>query len=689
MSSSEADSEDPDPSLFSSGFSQIPSNPSFRNSAVNAVAVIPLLSSNYSKDDKEVATTHSCRSFELLLDALRRHNNNNSMAQNSASNAEDEEENEEELLLVVPNSSLTRPGDWRYNETPLKGFHWQHGCQRMRIFDGRPECSRMAHDRLINSSRITRDWIDLCPHRRTAAVIGVLNMRDCTSLQDLHRAEEELHQWAQSRYATPPYEVTAHGRDVERDTPVERLFVFDSFDEECQKNVDLQKSNMGNSILAFPPIDEEHSQMLDLHLNVVVNDLAVAVFRNLETKIQESDSLCTNLNEISAQQQQEGASQSVTLSSARRSISRIMSGGTASTGDATGGSGMSSEGPVSASSRLSLSNMATLVSPESKLAKESPKNQAGDESPAESTSSSTVSQAQKTRQGSFTSATSAASGPSSMSSLSSTPTLITPLDSYWDNSALSSRDIDALRRRDIARREKWAADLSLLAGSPLDAYERYLKAAEMCKSGSPDPLWYAFALEGCAAAHIAMAEAGGYGVDEYLENNFQMPDEIMALAKTKTKDNSAAAVKQTLPEVVFTLCEEAMSITNRHEKLGALHAELLMKLAWYVSESAEAHLRCRWGEGRGCYVGEVGDIPRWEKTSVSKLKFADLKTKDGTGDMIAINSYNRAKQVCELLHEAVSVGCIDPASRVDVASRCARLCLKGVKVRRLFYGLLF
>lgn len=155
----------------------------------------------------------------------------------------------------------------------------------------------------------------------------------------------------------------------------------------------------------------------------------------------------------------------------------------------------------------------------------------------------------------------------------------------------------------------------------------------------------------------------------------------MALAKGREdkRQGSGASNKQTLPEVVFALCDEALNITNRHPKLGPFHAELLLKLAYYVSESSEGHLRCRWGEGEGCYAGEADDIPRWQKPSVYKLKFGELKTRDGTGDMVAINTFNRTKQVCDLLQEAVSVGSLDPASRVDVAARCARMCLDGVK----------
>jgi hypothetical protein len=495
---------------------------------------------------------------------------------------------------------------------------------------------------LINHA-VTRDWIDITPSRRTAAVIGILNLRDCKDLADLHRAEEELHQWAE-RFSAPPYEVTAHGRSFERDKPVERLFVFDSFDEECQK-IDLSQSKMGTSILAFPPADDAHSQMLAFHLNVVVNDLAVAIFLTLEAKIRESE-------EIS-----KGSSAQSSQPTERRFLARVISAASDKDGDE----------PVQSSNKLSLSSMANFVSPESKLAQDSPTNK-----------SSTLSNLAESASKAISSSGAKGGTPSKP-----TPQLLTPMDDIWDHSELSPRDAEAFRKREVGRREKFAADLSLLAGSPIDAYERYLKAAELCKTGTPDPLWYAAALEGLAATHIAMAEAGGYSVDDYLENNFQLPDEMMALAKNAKEEKGRQVVtstKQTLPEVIFALCEEAMNIFNRHTKLSPFHAELLLKLAWYTSESAENHLRCRWGEGGGCYAGEPGNVPRWEKTSVSQLSFGDLKTKDGE-DMIGFNTFNRVKKVCELLQQAVSLGALDPATRVDVAARSARMCLDGVKVR--------
>jgi hypothetical protein len=272
--------------------------------------------------------------------------------------------------------------------------------------------------------------------------------------------------------------------------------------------------------------------------------------------------------------------------------------------------------------------------------------------------------------------------------------LVTPLDldAIVEMTTVSGRDMEALKRRDIGRREKRSADLSLLAGSPIDAYERYTRAAELTRH-SQDPLWYASALEGCACAFIAMAEAGGHGVDEYLENNFQLPEEIMALAiaqgvaagadlgdgkgKTMTVDRS----KTTLPQAVSALVEEALSVLCRHEKLAPLHAGLLLKLAEYVQESEEGHLRCRWGEGEFCYGGELysssGDYapPRWEKTSVSKLTLQGAEVRE----MLALDSVERGRKFTELLHKAVSVGGLDDRSRADVAAACARACLKGTK----------
>ena len=561
-----------DPSIHTSSImssclsSQVPLNPTFRRAAVNTVAVIPLLS-HHPETGAPLEDTNSLRSHAHLMDALRRHQ---TCAANSLGSSSDDSTSSsleissssrdinisDELLLVVPNSSLTRPGDWRYNETPLKAFHWQHGCQRLLVHDGRPEYSRYARESLNDA----KDWMDLLPHRRTAAVVGVLNMHDCHSLADLHRAEEALHQWA-VRYSSPPYyEKTSAAAAVdskssnkssiisskskpqvrfERDYPIQRLFVYDSFDEESQRRVDLNQSRM--SILAFPPADEAHTQMMDLHMNIVISDLTVAIFQSLEDKIRDSAEVTAKESTALQQQQQHSQHQqsqqpqaqlsvqaasnaarratSVTAATAvvaRSTISRYMSSGSAD----------NDEQPSSART-LGIGQLAGLVSPDSKLAKESSMDTSGRTPTLPATTSNAQSLSISSSGGSATRGEGAeASAPSSTNAsparvshyikLPKLPFLLTPLDPSSDILRdLPAKDAEAVRRRDVGRREKFLGDLCLLAGSPLDAYERYLKAAEICSKGVGgglivDPLWHASALEGCAAAHIAMAEAGGY-----------------------------------------------------------------------------------------------------------------------------------------------------------------------------------
>lgn len=442
--------------------SQIPSYPTFRASAVNAVAIVPLLSSD--KNGHDDPNTHSSKSFQSLLDALTRYSQTNNPSAQSG---------DDNILLVVPNASLTRPGNWKYDNTPLKNFHWEHGCQRLAVFDGRPHNSRMAHDRLINHS-LTRNWIDLCPHRRTAALIGVLNMRDCPDVETLLRAQKEWQKWAE-RYSTPPYEVTAHGRDFERDFVIQRLFVFDSFHEE--NKVDLSTISLGSSLVAFPSTDEEHTETMDMHTNVVITDLTVAVFQELEERIRESDMTI-------------GSDGQPLASNAAKSRFFQLSG---KQEEAKG-----EDKPQGSSSDLDINTLASVVSSSNELSESSKKAKHPMARPSVQAKLSSVLGSNYEAQ------------------------LLTALDDVWDYSELSPKDAQEMLRREVGRREKFAADLSLLAGSPFDAYERYIKASDLCKTNCPDPLWYAMALEGCAAAHIAMVEVGGYNVDGYLESSFQV-----------------------------------------------------------------------------------------------------------------------------------------------------------------------
>ena len=628
--------------------SQIPGAPTFRLSAVNAVAIVPLLSSDdnrqHSRDGGAQASsaaaggTHSSKSFDDLMEVLSRSSRSSKLDHILSSNAATKD-----ILMVVPNANLTRPGDWKYEETPLKNFHWGHGCQRLAVFDGRPYNSRMAHDRLINHD-MTREWIDICPSRRTAALIGVLNMRDVPDEATLKKAEQEWRQWAE-RYSTPPYEVTAHGRDFGRDEVVQRLFVFDSFDESCQVDISKLTSAVGNSsLVAFPPADGENSQVMDLHTNEVINGLSVSIFRALEDRIRESDAVTSGAED----------GQPIASSAAR---ARFFQGPSSSKKSES----EDGEGPKG-SSDLSINNIVNMVSSDNTLAM--PKAPAQSKRPSVVDKLTTI----------------------SSKGTSTEAQLLTPLDDVWDYSELSPKDAQEMMRREVGRREKVAGDLSLMAGSPLDAYERYTKAAELCKSSTPDPLWYACALEGCAAAHIAMAEAGGFNVDQYLEDSFQLPDDFMACAVTTVADTkSKSLVKQTLPGVVSTLCHEALNIYSRHPKLASFKTELLLKLAWYTAEVEDAHMRCRWGLGDGCYGGDPSDGQRrWEMSTSTQLNFLELKNKKGE-DVVAQNSFKRLQNFTDYMHRAVSTDGLTAPSCADAALRCAALSLAGMRVSYIIY----
>jgi len=196
-------------------------------------------------------------------------------------------------------------------------------------------------------------------------------------------------------------------------------------------------------------------------------------------------------------------------------------------------------------------------------------------------------------------------------------------------------------------------------------------------------------LEACAASFIAMADTGGHGVDEYLENNFQYPEGVMTAALAlsiqtggiDTKENKVDRSKATMPAAVFALGEEACSILRQHLMLSWIHAELLLKLAWYAAELEESHLRCRWGEG--CYDGsdsiQSSKAKRWENMSVAKLDLVELKNIGGLDPILSPSFVARCERFTNLLHRAVSIGGLDLSSRLEVALTCSELCLLGVK----------
>lgn len=331
------------------------------------------------------------------------------------------------------------------------------------MFDGRPDFGRMAHDRLHfecnedGPSGCNDPWKDLEPHRATSAVIGILNMKDCMDTSDLWRAEENLIAWAR-KYSHPlDREDIAIGAGDTRNVLV-RLFVFDSFDEGIQQRVNLNATRFQSSqLVAFPPL-EGSSQMIALHWNVVVNDLAVALFRNTERRIRMNDA-------------------------AGKHVWKGIEGG--------GGKQASNDLSASIRSAAEDSNTAASTVSSSQDSLDDTPRFGGRLKNALDITRKVIANRQE-------SGGKSSDGGNSSHFGSSGSKLVTPLDlDANDHVTFSARDMEALKRRDAGRREKRSADLSLLAGSPIDAYERYTRAAELTRH-SHDPLWYASALEGCA-----------------------------------------------------------------------------------------------------------------------------------------------------------------------------------------------
>ena len=708
--------------------SQLPGRPTFRNSAMHAMAIVPLTVHSGAAaagaatviagggvgsppPSLSSSSTHSERSFRHLLSSLREFANlGHASHQRSSSfsslsvGVDDGGVVGEPITLILPHSQLTRPGDWRYDSTPLRGHDWQSGCQRIRIFDGRPDVCRMASDRIdiqesatngmMKISSTLDPWGDLEPHRSTLAVIGVLNLKDCRDSKDLMRAEEDLLQWTRAYAGDRECEnvYLGVGDDLFVNAPIMRLFVFDSFDELVQRKVDLRKTRFASDqLVAFPPLDMgvgegnlANSQMMALHWNVVVNDLAVALFRNVERRIKEIDALSKRLLKggVSSSKSKGG----VGVSDIVASSSSVAEHGGGEVDDASVHSTTTTMTAHSTTTASTATMTTTMTAGNGPLG-------LGLLANAKKTFDAIDTRRRVVPSRSAACASTTSTSGSGINNEGGIPKLVTPLDLDADAddvlASVTSRDIEALRRRDAGRREKRSADLSLLAGSPIDAYERYTRAAELTRH-SHDPLWYASALEGCACAFVAMADIGGHGVDEYLENNFQLPDVVMALAiaqgvaagadlgDVKGRTMTVDRTKTTLPQAVTALVDEAMSVLCRHEALAPLHAGLLLKLSEYVGEDEEGHLRCQWGEGEYCYGGDAnsGKPPRWERTTVSKLDLRGTEVRD----ILAQDSIERGRKFTELLHRAISVGGLDDRSCADVAVACARACMVGAKV---------
>ena len=410
----------------------------------------------------------------------------------------------------------------------------------------------MAYDWLRDNDT-TDPWSDLEPHRATAAIIGVLNMKDCRDTNDLWAAEESLLQWANRYDATFNADSNNYSRSNDNNgnndnnnNIIIRLFVFDSFEESIQQRVNISETRLchSNQIVAFPPLEMAHSQMMALHWNVVVNDLAVSLFRSVESKIRRNDLLGKSIASgntggggggggFTNSGGGNGGSIGVGIQAAKGGVAALLAPSSSGGGD-NGGSDATNNDDASTATSVTDANTSSGGSSSQHDGQQQQRMMGlgGRFKNAFDNTRKAIINRQDSANSSYrtdsaSSAGEAGGGAGSGGKLTGggdnlknnintavdKKKLVSPLDldATVEMNTVSARDMEALKRRDIGRREKRSADLSLLAGSPIDAYERYTRAAELTRH-SHDPLWYASALEGCACAFIAMAEAGGISI---------------------------------------------------------------------------------------------------------------------------------------------------------------------------------
>ncbi|GMH94556.1 hypothetical protein TL16_g12939 [Triparma laevis f. inornata] len=283
--------------------------------------------------------------------------------------------------------------------------------------------------------------------------------------------------------------------------------------------------------------------------------------------------------------------------------------------------------------------------------------------------------------------------------------LMTPIDeTEVTGKTKNQKDSEMRRKKQVARREKLSADLCLLAGSPLDAYQRYLKSIELCKA-CLDPIWLAGSLEGCAASLNTMADMGGAGVDEFLNATFggdlnpycsssltnaELKSLLLVPSAEELQPRQDSPPVKTLPQTIFSLTVEALSIFSRNIKVSSLYSELAIKLARYCATLEDSHLFGRWGEGENCYSGDtVTGFRRLERSqtvmsSASSVTSFDSKdsesgTASGKEPPLPPIVVSRCARISEWLHRATGADGLSPESRARICASAAKICLVGVR----------
>lgn len=178
---------------------------------------------------------------------------------------------------VLPMANLSKPGSWRKEDSPFKYFSWFDGSLSLQYLDRAPPLSAAAPE-----------WQDYQAFRRTWAVIGIVHLPSCAPgvidgiegefqerLRDFpHAVAKKVFCFGYSFGATPSTGVEG-GKDGEGGSEVEK----ESFENHYRNKEEL---------VIFPPEGDHRDSgmsMVELHMGVILNDVAVVVLSHLEEEV--------------------------------------------------------------------------------------------------------------------------------------------------------------------------------------------------------------------------------------------------------------------------------------------------------------------------------------------------------------------------------------------------------------------
>jgi len=507
--------------------------------------------------------------------------------------------------ISVPN--LTRPGEWRYESTPLPNFSWEHG-------------GHVSMELSPTLGRAPGNLDELWGHRTAAALVGVVSCHDVRAEirrggDPWRRVEQEMErsalrlqgdrEWGDAINAQEEDAILRRNLRPNKNKPtlsslVRMIFVFDSFDypmdgDEWRFDPTAVpwRTVTHSDVVAFPPLSDDN-KVLGMHLSVVMHNLAVNIFTMIEQQIRHIDATIYDAIEDAI-----GNTSTSELLRAAKSAANLTLGNFKSVTSST------------------VTHYSAILQTPIDLGYNS--------------------------------------GPRSGSGSGSVTSPRFPASPGSHKLGTLARNRISLRRRDAARRSKRGADLALLAGSPLDALQRYVASADMAKE-TADSVWYATCLQGQAAALCNMASFGGAEDRRYLDRNFGTDGSSADRDATDEGERrGAAGAASRLSLSVFSLMEECIAILSRHRLLAPAYADSCLHVARYVAFEEAQHQRGRWG-----HDPNIVDTTHVRSTCLSP---ADIE---------------RCGRVLDHICRAVSAGGLGIGKRAELAAQAAEICLLGV-----------